>query len=138
MSNHITKSQLDQIERTLDKLFSKLGLDIEFTKHFLDRVNDVRNGTQITTDELIKVYDSLYNKHGIQLSKTDDEIEELIKSVSTDINIPINIDYNFRTKKIELTAKTIMRKKNFQSSNKVLKVEDIHIKSFSTYLKETS
>ena len=136
MADVITKQQLDQIEKTLDKLFGKLDIDIEFTRHFLDRVNDARNGKQITPDELIKVYDSLYDKHGVKLSKTDDEIEELVKSASTDINIPLNIDYNFRKKKVELTAKTIMRKKNFQSSNKVLKVEDVAIKSFSTYLKE--
>lgn len=138
MAEQITKQQLDQIEKTLDKLFGKLDIDIEFTRHFLDRVNDARNGKQITPDELIKVYDSLYAKHGVTLSKTDDEIEELVKSISTDINIPLNIDYNFRTKKVELTAKTIMRKKNFQSSNKVLKVEDVVIKSFSDYLKENT
>ena len=133
MSKPISKQELNQIESTLDKLFSKLDLDVEFTKHFLDRVNDARNGKQITPEELIAVYDSLYKKHGVKLSKQDDEIEELVKSISTDINIPLNIDYNFRTKKIELTAKTIMRKKNFQSSNPVLKVE-ADIMSFSDYL----
>ena len=36
----ITKSDLDAIEKYADKIFAKVGIDIEFTRHFLDRVND--------------------------------------------------------------------------------------------------
>ena len=39
----ITKSDLDQVERYADKLFGALKIDVEFTKHFMDRVNDARN-----------------------------------------------------------------------------------------------
>lgn len=123
MSEVISKIQLNVIEKSLDKLFSKLGMDVEFTKHFFERINDSRNGKQITISELINIYRSLYDKHGIKLSKTDDEAEELVKSLSTDINIPLHIEYNRKSKMIELAAKTIMRKKNFQSTSKVLAVE---------------
>ena len=43
MTQPITKSQLDALEAAADKVFGKLGIDIEFTRHFLDRVNDERN-----------------------------------------------------------------------------------------------
>jgi len=129
----ISKIQLSVIEKSLDKLFNKLGIDVEFGKHFFERINDSRNGKQITISELINIYHSLYDKHGIKLSKTDDEVEELVKSLSTDINIPLHIEYNRKSKMIELSAKTIMRKKNFQSTSKVLAVE-----SFKTYLEKES
>ena len=129
----ISKIQLSVIEKSLDKLFSKLGIDIAFTKHFFERINDSRNGKQITISELINIYHSLYDKFGVKLAKTDDEIEELVKSLSTDINIPLHIEYDRKKKMVELTAKTIMRKKNFQSSSKVLAVE-----SFKTYLEKES
>jgi hypothetical protein len=39
----ITKSDLDQVEKFADRLFAKVGIDVEFTRHFMDRVNDARN-----------------------------------------------------------------------------------------------
>ena len=44
----IKKSDLDQIEKYADRLFASLDIDVEFTRHFLDRVNDQRNRKQIT------------------------------------------------------------------------------------------
>ena len=38
--NFITRSDLKQIETYADRLFAKVGIDVEFTRHFLDRVND--------------------------------------------------------------------------------------------------
>lgn len=119
----ISKMQLSVIEKSLDKLFNKLGLDVEFSGHFLERLNDSRNGEPITISELINVYNSLYDKFGIKLSKTDSEIEEVVKSISTMINIPLNINFNKKSKKIELMAKTIMRKQDFKTPSPVLKVE---------------
>ena len=43
ISERVSKSDLDQIEKYADKLFASLGIDVEFTRHFLDRVNDERN-----------------------------------------------------------------------------------------------
>lgn len=34
----ISKIQLSVIEKSLDKLFSKLGIDIAFTKHFFEKI----------------------------------------------------------------------------------------------------
>ena len=40
ISEDVSRSDLDQIERYADKLFAAVGIDVEFTRHFLDRVND--------------------------------------------------------------------------------------------------
>ena len=52
VESYVTSSQLNQLEAELDKLFADVGIDIEFTKHFLERVNDARNGREITIDEM--------------------------------------------------------------------------------------
>ena len=44
----LKKSDLDQLEKYADRLFASVGIDVEFTRHFLDRVNDLRNTRQIT------------------------------------------------------------------------------------------
>jgi len=44
----ITNTQLNALEKALDNLFSSLNIDVEFTRHFIDRANDDRNGQQIT------------------------------------------------------------------------------------------
>ena len=36
VDKEITQGDLSQLERFADKLFAKVGIDIEFTKHFLD------------------------------------------------------------------------------------------------------
>ena len=56
----VTKSDLDQLERYADRLFGAVGIDVEFTRHFLDRVNDVRNKMQITSAHL-NLHDSSNN-----------------------------------------------------------------------------
>ena len=52
----ITKNDLNQIEKYADKLFAAVGIDVEFTRHFLDRVNDERNKKPINSAELIRLF----------------------------------------------------------------------------------
>lgn len=52
----VTKSDLDQIEKYADRLFASLDIDVEFTRHFMDRVNDARNIKQISVAELIRLF----------------------------------------------------------------------------------
>ena len=43
----VTQRDLDNVEKMINS-FAKVGLDIEFTRHFKDRVNDERNKKPIT------------------------------------------------------------------------------------------
>ena len=81
----ITKSDLDQLEKYADRLFG-VGIDVEFTRHFLDRVNDERNKKQITTAELTRLFKQSFKKYGKKIAQLGE---------------------------LELVAKTIMRKKDF-------------------------
>ena len=105
---------LDQIERYADKLFAALGIDVEFTKHFMDRVNDARNMTQITPAELVRLFKQSYKKYGKKIAKMTDDANAVIHDMKTDINMPFVL--NHKKGEIELVAKTVMRKKNFTTS----------------------
>lgn len=119
----ITKTDLDQIEKYADKLFAKVGIDVEFTRHFLDRVNDERNKKQITTAELTRLFKQSYAKYGKKIAQLGPDAEAVIKDMRTDINMPFVL--NFKNGELELVAKTIMRKKNFKTPNPELAVESV-------------
>lgn len=117
----ITKSDLDAIEKYADKLFAKVGIDVEFTRHFLDRANDARNKKDINTAELTRLFKQTYKKHGKLIPKLGPDAEAVIKDMKTDINVPFVLNLN--RGELELVAKTVMRKKNFKTPNRELAVE---------------
>ena len=112
----ITPQVLDQIEAYADRLFAKLGIDVEFTRHFHDRLNDERNRKPITSAELIRLFREVYHKHGKRIAELPDEAEAVMKDMRTDINMTFVIDVNNKGE-LELIGKTIMRKPNFRTSN---------------------
>ena len=118
----ISKSQLSDVESYADKLFAKLGIDVEFTRHFLDRLNDKRNGKPISVAELMGIFKRLHRKHGKPLSKTDFDFEAVVKDLRNDLNIPFAI--NITPEDIDLVAKTIMRKKDFKTSTPVIAINE--------------
>ena len=129
----ITKSDLDQVERYADKLFGALNIDVEFTKHFMDRVNDARNVKQITTSELVRLFKQSYKKYGKKISKMSDDANAVIHDMKTDINMPFVL--NYKKGEIELVAKTVMRKKNFTTSASSPKLS---FESFQNKLNESA
>jgi hypothetical protein len=62
----ITKKDLDQVEKFADKLFAKVGIDVEFTRHFMDRVNDARNKKPINTSELTRLFKQSYARNTVR------------------------------------------------------------------------
>ena len=122
IKEEITKPQLDSIEKYADGLFNKLGIDIEFTRHFLDRVNDKRNIKPISVPELVGMFKRLHRKHGKPLSKVDDDFNAVVKDFNSNINIPFAI--NVTGDDIEMYAKTVMRKKDFKTSTPVIALNE--------------
>jgi len=122
----ITKVGLDVLEKAVDKLFAKVGIDVEFTRHFLDRVNDSRNKKQITIRELAFLFKKTYHKHGKSIAKLGPDIEAVLKDLETDINIPFALNWNRRDQELELVSKTVMRKPNFKTPDRQFKVESVN------------
>ena len=118
----VKKSELDQIERYADRVFAAVGIDVEFTRHFLDRVNDARNIKQITPSELTRLFKQSFKKYGKKISKLGDDAQAVINDMKTNINVPFVLNKT-RGGELELVAKTVMRKKNFSTSNTKLSFE---------------
>ena len=118
----VKKSDLDQIERYADRVFAAVGIDVEFTRHFLDRVNDARNVKQITPSELTRLFKQSFKKYGKKISKLGDDAQAVINDMKTNINMPFVLNKT-RGGELELVAKTVMRKKNFSTSNTKLSFE---------------
>ena len=118
----ITPQDLNDLEKYLDQLYARDNIDLEFTRHFLDRVNDQRNHKQITTGELFKMFGKAEMKYGSEIADMGDRAEAVINDVGSKINPPFVLRYKRKRNIIELIAKTVMRKDNFWTSGPKLKV----------------
>lgn len=117
---HISKAELNDIERWVDNLFKVLKVDIVFTTHFYDRLNDFRNGKDIETEELIDIFKKFFNKYKDKITLMPLETPAILKDLNTKINIPFTLTYDNHKKEIDFVAKTIMRKDNFLGNERKL------------------
>ena len=117
----ISKSDLDNVEKYADRLYKSVGIDVEFTRHFLDRVNDARNKKQITVAELIRMFKQSYKRYGKKIAALGPDAEAVLNDMQTDVNMPFVLKWD--GKELDLVAKTVMRKSNFATSNQKLSFE---------------
>lgn len=122
LCENVSQDQLNKIERAFDKLFATVGVNVEFTRHFIDRVNDTRNTPEITIDDLIEIFGDAYKKHGKAIPKLGKDAQAVLRDIETDVNIPFVLVWNERNKQFDMVSKTIMRKRNFSSSTPFLNV----------------
>ena len=122
IKEEITKADLVDVEKFADKIFSKVGIDVEFTRHFLERGNDKRNGKSINVAELTRLFKQTYKKYGKKIPKLGPDAEAVLNDTQTDLNLPFVLKYDSKTQGFDLISKTIMRKKDFKTSNPKLKV----------------
>jgi nicotinic acid mononucleotide adenylyltransferase len=121
MSEEVSQQQLNDLEKFADRLLAKFKIDVEFTRHFADRMNDDRNNPPITVGELQKVFKKIASTKGAEIRQNPD-IEAVLKDIQNDLNLPIVINYDKNKDEFEVVNKTIMRKKNFGTSSKVIKL----------------
>ena len=120
---NITRKQLQEVESFADKLFAKIGVDVELSgRHFFDRLNDPRNKEDITVAELVSLFRKTFKAHKKPISNMNDGVQAVIKDANRNLNLPFMIKWDSKDSEFDLIAKTIMRKKDFKTSNKVLRV----------------
>lgn len=123
VNEHIKFSQLKFAKKLADTWFDKYGIDIEFTKHFLDRINDRRNHPMIKLTEVIEMFKKTAEQVGKDLEIEDSKIEAVLKDIETELNIPFALIPNENPEKdSKFISKTIMRKSDFKTSNKIFTV----------------
>jgi Zn-dependent peptidase ImmA (M78 family) len=122
----VTQPELDDVERIADEWFEDYGIDIVFTKHFIERVNDERNGKPISAEELEDLFTQTAEKYGEKLANLPDDYQAVLLKLRNDINLPFALNYDDNDDEMDLVAKTVMRKKNFQTSNPKLALEEMY------------
>jgi hypothetical protein len=120
----VTQSEIDDVERIADEWFEEYGIDVKFTRHFIERLNDARNGKPISAEELEDIFTKTAEKYGEKLANLPDDFQAVLHSLRTDINLPFALNYDEKNDEMDLVAKTIMRKRNFQTSNPKLTLEN--------------
>lgn len=116
----VSQSELNDIEKFADRLLNKFDVDIEFTKHFADRMNDKRNKPAITGDELKSLFQKMADNKGKRIKKHANS-EAILKDIQSDLNLPVVV--NWKNGEFEVVNKTIMRKKAFKSPDPQIKYE---------------
>ena len=117
-NEEVSIDDLNALERYLDRFYKNVGLDIDIHgRHFLERINDARNGKQITIAELKNLFGEVFNKYAENISKKGDDFQGVLVKMTSDINVPFVIHWDNKNKEFDLKAKTIMRKKGFQTND---------------------
>ena len=116
-------SKLAKVEEIADKLFAKYGIDIEFTKHFKDRMRDSRNGKPISPREILGLLRKIYYKHGKDIANQKPDFEAVMTDLTNDVNVPFLLDLDVENQHMDLITKTSMRKPDFKTPDPQFKVE---------------
>ena len=113
--NEIPMGDLQKIDQFADKKLNPV--DVVLTdKHFFDRLNDPRNGKEISQAELIGFFK--------RLGKKKKEFVEFLNQYNSLVAVDdrTNINIPFMKQANKAIAKTVMRKKDFKSTDKKLDI----------------
>ena len=117
----ISQSDVDNLEKFADRILKKYDIDVEFTRHFVDRLNDPRNSPDIKVAELQRFFKKIQRNKGKNIRNNPD-VEAVLKDMTTNLNLPVVI--KTKGSGFEVTNKTIMRKKDFNTTSKIIRYED--------------
>ncbi|MEK9696682.1 MAG: hypothetical protein VW270_13045 [Candidatus Poseidoniales archaeon] len=117
-----SQSDVDGLEKFADRILKKYDIDVEFTRHFVDRLNDPRNDPEIKVAELQRFFKKIQKNKGKDIRQNPD-VEVVLKDLASNINLPVVI--NYKDGEFEVVNKTVMRKKDFKTPDKVIKYEEI-------------
>jgi hypothetical protein len=117
LEEEISPEQVDQVDAFADRQLKPIDVDLK-KQHFFDRLNDPRNEKEITYSELV----SFFKKLGKNKKEFTEFLRKYAEVVAKDDKTNINIPFVQVANKA--IAKTIMRKKNFQTPSKVIPLQE--------------
>jgi hypothetical protein len=117
-TNEMAKADMDAVEKYADQQLAPSDIELgKETDHFFQRLNDPRNGKEISPAELTGFFKRLAKNKKKFLEFVKQYKEFVVKDRRTDINIPFIVTAN------KLIAKTVMRKADFKSATPVFTTE---------------
>lgn len=101
-------AEVNALEQQLDQLMRPVGLDVEFSRHFIERL--LGRGQPITVPEVIDAFSKLKKKYKNKLlrAKNSPGYEAILKDFDNDLNIVFGIQPGQDIP--QLTNVTIMKK----------------------------
>ena len=104
--------EVQELENQLDKLMRPVGLDVSFTRHFIERI--LGREKPVTIEEVVSSFEKLKRRYKKRLlrAKRTTEYEAVLKDLSNDLNVVFAIHGD------ELVNITIKRKGDFRLNRK--------------------
>ena len=90
----VTAVDINQLETFADRIFADVGIDVEFTKHFMDRVNSERNEKPIVPAELTRLFKQERKRYGKPIAQMGPDSEAVMRDLQTNINVPFALVYD--------------------------------------------
>ena len=119
-TNEMAKADMDAVEKYADQQLAPSDIELgKETDHFFQRLNDPRNGKEISPAELTGFFKRLAKNKKKFLEFVKQYKEFVVKDKRTDINIPFVVMAN------KLIAKTILRKGDFKSITPIYVTEGL-------------
>jgi len=105
-----TQGGITELERQLDKMFMPLGLDVEFSRHFIERL--LGREREITVGEVVAGFQKLKSKYKRQLlkAKKTDAGPGALQDFDSDLNVLFAIQPDKKNNEYDLVNITVKRK----------------------------
>ena len=116
-TDFISQDDVEFVDDMADRKLAPIDIDLS-GNHFFDRLNDPRNFPDISVEELEEFFDKLADEKEEFIGFLKKYKDVVVKDTESNLNIP------FMKRANKAIAKTIMRKKNFMTSNQVLPLNE--------------
>ena len=109
----LTDPEIKSLENYLDRIFAELKVDVEFTRHFRDRLHG--REASVPQEEIRASFNKLLKKYKDDILKKQ-KVGVLLKDMSNDINVPFTIT-QLKDGTYEMDTLTIMKKRGFKPTH---------------------
>lgn len=113
LQENLSSSDLAAAEMFANRTLGRLGIDVEFTQHFRERINLPRNKPKIKLAELVRLFRQLARQQGKRLQEIEPYTKILVHDTKTKLNIIINIKEGSTEDRLLFSCGTIIRATNF-------------------------
>lgn len=106
----LDNSEINSLEDYLDKIFAVLKVDVEFSKHFKDRLKG--RESELKQQSIKDSFNKLLKKYQERIVKSPDA-NAILQDMSNNINVPFVIT-KLKDGTYEMETFTIMKKRGFK------------------------
>ena len=105
-----SSAEVQELESQLDKMFSTLGMDVEFTKHFVERL--LGREKNITVGEIVAAFNKLKKKYKGKLLKAKKQNmgPGALQDFDSDLNVLFAIQPDKANNEYDLVNITVKQK----------------------------